>query len=422
MIFSFFLTLMSIGYAKLMSDTLQSGDLHKCIIGIHDNAALKASVSIMGITEGCYFYETTVERAEEASTFLYEKQGADESLIADNAASCRGLRLFYTVVFDLTKKQRKRTRIAVRTMNDRLEVFFLTKIHTDLVDHSELGSHMLKIGDIRYVKANMLDFRSVFSPSIEEVHKDEHSRLAGCPKEANDSVEMRCFTRKLRISSLFSYEEYVFVVVLDVHEYRVFWVHIEKLDSVGVPVIKFIDTKAAISIKAVPNFYEAQFNVYVKNRKVFLMVSNRNVVGFAAANMQLIDLEALFEGNYLEGYGRQALPAHFSPLMYTHEYAGVSNATLILRRLIDGCETYFGHPTVIASRFSEESNMVKRFTPYRGPLHAIYPPTDVPQMPVRAEKAKYIVYAISIATLSGLILLISLPNLIRWILRKYAGF
>ncbi|CAJ0947755.1 unnamed protein product, partial [Mesorhabditis belari] len=394
-----------------MSEAIETNDIQKCLIGVHKNSALVANISVAGITNACYFYETDVVAAEKASTVILD-QGSriPEWLGLQRGANCKGLRLFYSSVFYEEEEGfvKKKIRIAVRIVGDRLQIFFPPRIRSDIIRAAPLDPTMIQVDQIRYVKLQLSSFRAIFSKSVNFSSNDSF-----CGNSEN-----QCFRRHPTISSFFQYREHVFVLIRDMREFQLRYLMLKMDPNTGIPTAELVDTDVRIPIDVLPHFYDTQLNMFDHGGRIYLMVSNEKDLGKPNKNLLLIDFDLLLQKIVTTSNAFQALPDHLDPLVATHEFAASFNGTLVLLRIASGCGPFFGIPTFADNNWLDGIDF-GNFSTSRRPLDAIYPKNDVPRLPPRDKNATTIVWGIFSSVFLTIMALRMTPTFVTHIMNHF---
>ncbi|CAJ0568300.1 unnamed protein product, partial [Mesorhabditis spiculigera] len=410
-----------LGYAgaKLMSQLAEKDDYQKCILGVHENLAASANITVIGLTAGCQYYEAPLSSVEEASTML-QKLGFGETRFQymHMGKDCRGIKVFPVNVRVRFPHgyENKHFRIAIRIIEDKLQLYFPPKVETDLIKHAPQSDHHSPFADIKYVQLQLKMYRAIFTDELmwPPTTTRWSRKFRDCSRKAIH--EKKCFTSKLSITDIFQIRETLLALVRDKEDIYLYQVHIE-FNSITGEARAYLRHMFMMPPDLFPNKYSATANTLVKHGRTYIYASNKNDVSWAANSLRAMDFyEILVQEPKLKVVNVQPLPAYFSPFSLTHEYAAVHNETVILQRVERGCDSFFGVPNFVDNVWFSGLEFIS-LSMARRPLDSMFPKKSMPEGNKRENNVR-IVY-ISFACFFILFTIVRhIPQLIEMIRRR----
>ncbi|CAJ0573082.1 unnamed protein product, partial [Mesorhabditis spiculigera] len=172
-----------------------------------------------------------------------------------------------------------------------------------------------------------------------------------------------------------------------------------------------------------PNKYRAKANLLVKHGRTYLYASNRDDVAWSANSVRVIDLyELLMDANRTKIVNVQPVPAYYSAIALTHEFAAIYDGTVILQRMESGCDRFFGHPVY----YEDDWYSAVKFAEYtigRRPLDALFPQKRMlsASNDVVGDMGRYQLYGLAVAFFVIIYFVRHVPQIIDWWRRRRSG-
>ncbi|CAJ0568291.1 unnamed protein product, partial [Mesorhabditis spiculigera] len=158
-------------------------------------------------------------------------------------------------------------------------------------------------------------------------------------------------------------------------------------------------------------------------QRTYLYASNRDDVAWSANSVRVIDLyELLMDANRTKIVNVQPVPAYYSAIALTHEFAAIYDGTVILQRMESGCDRFFGHPVY----YEDDWYSAVRFAEYtigRRPLDALFPQKRMVSASndVVGDMGRYQLYGLAVAFFVIIYFVRHVPQIIDWWRRRRSG-